>query len=109
MRAFAARRFGGPEVMELVSLPDPEAGPGEVIVDVRASSVNPVDWMMRDGLFGPGSVAGFPRALGVDFAGTVRAVGKGVSTLRPGAPVYGVASPLSGAHGAHAERLAVPA
>jgi NADPH:quinone reductase-like Zn-dependent oxidoreductase len=109
MRAFVATRFGGPEVMGLASLPEPEAGPGEVVVEVRASSVNPVDWMMRGGFFGPGSVARFPRALGVDFAGTIHAVGKGVSTLRPGAAVYGIASPLPGGQGAHAERLAVPA
>ncbi len=109
MRAFVARRFGGPEVMGLASLPDPEAGPGEVVVDVRATSVNPIDWMMRDGFFGPGSVARFPRALGVDFAGTVHAVGKGVAVLRPGTAVYGIASPVAGAQGAHAERLAVPA
>ncbi|HET8732673.1 MAG TPA: alcohol dehydrogenase catalytic domain-containing protein, partial [Anaeromyxobacteraceae bacterium] len=83
MKAFVATRFGGPEVMGLASLPEPEAGPGEVVVDVLASSVNPVDWMMRDGFFGPGSVARFPRALGVGFAGTVDAVGQGVSTLRP--------------------------
>ncbi len=109
MRALAAMRFGGPEVMGLVSLPDPEPGPGEVVVDVRASSVNPVDWMLRDGYFGPGSVARFPRVLGVDFAGTVRAAGRGVSGLRPGTPVFGIASPLSGAQGTLAERLAVPA
>ena len=53
MKAFAARGHGGPEVMGLAALPDPDPGPGEVVVDVHAASVNPLDWMLRNGYFRP--------------------------------------------------------
>jgi NADPH:quinone reductase-like Zn-dependent oxidoreductase len=109
MKAYAARGYGGPEVMGLAALPDPVPGPGEVVVDVHASSVNPVDWMLRNGYFRPRSGPPFPRVFGADFAGTVRAVGEGVAGLARGTPVYGSTSPASGGPGAHAERVAVPA
>jgi NADPH:quinone reductase-like Zn-dependent oxidoreductase len=109
MKAFAARSHGGPEVMGLAALPDPDPGPGEVVVDVHAASVNPLDWMLRNGYFRPRSGREFPRVFGADFAGTVMGVGKGVSGFSVGTPVYGDASPLSGNQGAHAERLVVPA
>lgn len=109
MKAFAARGYGGPEVMVLAALPDPEPGPGEVVVDVHAASVNPLDWMLRNGYFRPRSRRDFPRVFGADFAGTVRAVGAGVTGFAPGAAVYGDASPLAGGQGAHAERIVVAA
>jgi NADPH:quinone reductase-like Zn-dependent oxidoreductase len=109
MMAFAARAYGGPEVMALAALPEPEPGPGEVVVDVHAASVSPLDWMMRNGYFRPRSSREFPRVFGADFAGTVRAVGHGVAGFSPGTPVYGEASPLAGGQGAHAERLLVSA
>jgi NADPH:quinone reductase-like Zn-dependent oxidoreductase len=109
MKAFAARGYGGPEVMVLAALPDPEPGPGEVVVDVHAASVNPLDWMLRNGYFRPRSRRDFPRVFGADFAGTVRAVGRGVAGFAPGAAVYGDASPLAGGQGAHAERIVVAA
>ena len=109
MKAFAARAYGGPEVMALAALPEPEPGPGEVVVDVHAASVSPLDWMMRNGYFRPRPSGEFPRVFGADFAGTVRAVGHGVAGFSPGTPVYGEASPLAGGQGAHAERLLVSA
>jgi NADPH:quinone reductase-like Zn-dependent oxidoreductase len=109
MMAFAARSHGGPEVMGLAAIPEPVPGPGEVVVDVHAASVNPLDWMLRNGYFRPRSSGQFPRVFGADFSGTVKSVGAGVTGLNPGAPVYGDVSPLSGRQGAHAERLVVPA
>lgn len=108
MMAFAARGYGGPEVMEIAALPDPIPGPGEVVVDVHASSVNPLDWMLRNGYFRPRAGKEFPRVFGADFAGRVMAVGEGVEGFTPGLPVYGDASTLEGEQGAHAERLVVP-
>ena len=108
MMAFAARAYGGPEVMALAAMPEPEPGPGEVVVDVHASSVGPLDWMMRNGYFRARSDRKFPRVFGADFAGTVRSVGEGVAGFSPGMPVYGEASPMAGGQGAHAERLRVP-
>jgi len=109
MKAFAARAYGGPEVMALAALPEPEAGPGEVVVDVHAASVSPLDWMMRNGYFRPRSTDEFPRVFGADFAGTVKSVGQGVSGFSPGTPVYGESSPIAGGQGAHAERLLIAA
>ena len=109
MKAFAAQSYGGPEVMALAALPDPVPGPGEVVVDVHAASVNPLDWMLRNGYFRPRSGRQFPRVFGADFAGTVTGVGEGVSGFSVGTPVYGDASPLSGSQGAHAERLVIRA
>ena len=109
MMAFAARGYGGPEVMEVAALPDPIPGPGEVVVDVHAASVNPLDWMLRNGYFRPRAGKEFPRVFGADFAGRVMSVGEGVEGFTPGMPVYGDASPLDGEQGAHAERLVVPA
>ena len=109
MKAFAAQGYGGPEVMALAALPDPVPGAGEVVVDVHAASVNPLDWMLRNGYFRPRSGREFPRVFGADFAGTVKGVGEGVSGLSVGTPVYGDASPLSGNQGAHAERLVIRA
>ena len=109
MKAFAAQSYGGPEVMGLAALPDPVPGAGEVVVDVHAASVNPLDWMLRNGYFRPRSGREFPRVFGADFAGTVKSIGEGVAGLTPGIAVYGDASPLSGSQGAHAERLVVAA
>ncbi len=109
MLAFAARGYGGPEVMGLAALPDPVPGAGEVVVDVHAASVNPLDWMLRNGYFRPRSGREFPRVFGADFAGTIRAVGEGVTGLTPGMAVYGDTSPLTGDQGSHAERIVIAA
>jgi NADPH:quinone reductase-like Zn-dependent oxidoreductase len=108
MKAFVARGYGGPEVMGLAALPEPEPVGGEVVVDVHAASVNPLDWMLRNGYVRPRPATEFPRALGADFAGTVRRIGDGVEGLVPGMPVYGFTEPLAGGQGAHAERVVVP-
>ena len=52
MKAIQYSRFGGPEVLELVELPDPEPGPGQIRVAVRAAGVNPIDWKVRRGAMG---------------------------------------------------------
>ena len=52
MKAVRFSHFGGPEVLEIVDLPDPHPGPGEVRVEVRAAGVNPSDWKKRRGLIG---------------------------------------------------------
>ncbi|HET8723089.1 MAG TPA: NADP-dependent oxidoreductase [Anaeromyxobacteraceae bacterium] len=109
MKAFVARGYGGPEVMGLAALPEPEPRTGEVVVDVHAASVNPLDWMLRNGYLRPRTPPDFPRALGADFAGTIRSIGEGVGSLAPGMPVYGATEPLQGGNGAHAERVVVPA
>jgi NADPH:quinone reductase-like Zn-dependent oxidoreductase len=94
MKAFTYERYGGPGVLELKDLPEPEVTDDGVLVRIRATSVNPVDWHTMTGT--PYLVriqAGLRRPknerLGVDFAGTVEAVGKDVTKLRPGEEVFG--------------------
>src|SRR5215470_18996652 len=83
MRAVVVRQYGGPEVLRLAELPEPEPGPGEVTIGVRFAGVNFTDVRNRigDGL----GVA--PFVPGVEVAGTVRGIGDGVTGLSPGEPV----------------------
>jgi NADPH:quinone reductase-like Zn-dependent oxidoreductase len=85
MRAAVIRAHGGPEVVGLEDLPDPQAGPGQVLVAVRAAAVNHLDLWVRRGW--PGLVLAFPHVLGSDVAGVVEAVGAGVAEVKPGDPV----------------------
>ena len=94
MKAFIYKRYGKPDVLELQDLPSSEVADDGVLVRVRATSVNPVDWHTMTGT--PALVrmqAGLRRPknerLGVDFAGTVEAVGKDVTHLKPGDDVFG--------------------
>ena len=75
MKAVFIEQFGGPEVLKYGDLPDPVAGPGEVVVDNHAASVNGADWKVRAGQYKQGN---FPMALGRDFSGVVSAIGEGV-------------------------------
>ena len=74
MKAAFIAQFGGPEVLEYGDVPDPVAGPGEVVVDVTAASVNGADWKVRSAQY---SEARFPLVLGRDFSGLVAATGCG--------------------------------
>jgi NADPH:quinone reductase len=101
VRAVVIERKGGPEVLELCERPTSKPGPREVLVDVGAIGVNYRDVYERtiDGYAGPA-----PRILGVEGAGTVRAVGEGVQELRPGDRVAWKDAP-----GSYAEQVVVPA
>src|SRR2546423_1831478 len=105
MKAAYIEQFGGPEVIKYGELPDPVAGPGEVVIDIVAASVNAADWKVRLGHYG--GQAKFPIILGRDFSGGVSAVGAGVHDLKIGDPVFGVCE--AGQEGAYAEKIAVKA
>ena len=104
MKAAFIKQYGGPEVLKYGDLPDPVAGPGVVVVDVGAASVNAADWKARRGQYG---YAKFPLILGRDFSGIVGAVGAGVDDLRLGDAVFGVLP--SGQEGTYAEKIAIEA
>ena len=91
MRASLMDSFGGPEVLRITEVADPVARFGEVVVRVAATSVNPVDLKYRSGAVKPGESAHFPLILGLDLAGTVVALGEGVSSLAVGDQVFGMA------------------
>ena len=105
MKAMIIRDFGGPEVFESSELPKPEVKPGHVLVRVAATSVNPVDTMIRQmGKDLPISPEP-PAVLGMDFAGTVEAVGEGVTEYAEGDEVYGCAGGLGELQGTLAEYM----
>jgi NADPH:quinone reductase-like Zn-dependent oxidoreductase len=85
MKAIQFSRFGGPEVLELVELPDPHPGAGQIRVAVRAVGVNPVDWKVRSGAMG----GELPRTTGQELAGVVDEVGEGVADVGVGDEVFG--------------------
>lgn len=104
MKAAFIERYGGPDLLKYGDLPDPEAGSGEVVIDVHAASVNAADWKVRAGQY---AQATFPLILGRDFSGVISTVGAGVADLKRGDAVFGVCE--SGQEGAYAEKIAVKA
>ena len=105
MKAAYITGHGGPEMLAYGDLPEPIAGPGEVLVAVRAASVNGADWKVRAGRYGP--LSAFPHILGRDFSGVVAACGPGVRDFAVGDAVFGVCE--AGREGAYAEKIAVRA
>ncbi|WJW76123.1 zinc-dependent alcohol dehydrogenase family protein [Thiohalobacter sp. IOR34] len=103
MKAYVINRFGGPEVFEAAELPRPEPGPGEVLIRVVASSVNPIDCKIRRGEVPVGP--DFPAVLHADVAGVIEALGEGVDAFRVGDEVYGCAGGMKGLPGALAEYM----
>ena len=109
MKAMIVRSFGGPEVFEAAELPTPEASAGHVLVRVAATSVNMVDTMIRQ--MGPKLPLSPepPAVLGMDFAGTIEAIGEGVTEYAVGDEVYGCAGGLADLQGALAEYMVADA
>ncbi len=95
MKAIRVHEFGGPEVMKLEEVPTPSAGPAQVVVRVRAAGVNPVEVYIRSGAYA--AKPQLPYTPGGDAAGTIEAVGSGVTELNPGDRVYTLTT-LSGAY-----------
>jgi NADPH:quinone reductase-like Zn-dependent oxidoreductase len=95
MRAIVQDRFGPPDTLRLADMPTPQAGPGEVLVRVRAAALNPYDWHMLRGdpfvarFMGVGLTKPKAQVAGVDGAGVVNAVGADVRQLQPGDEVLG--------------------
>src|ERR1044071_2763074 len=109
MKAVLLTGHGGPEKLQYGDAPDPIAGPGEVVVDVHAASVNAADYKVR---LGGGAYSGtsnlkFPYVLGRDFSGLVTALGAGVTDFKIGDPVFGVMD--AGIEGCYAEKVKIAA
>lgn len=88
MRAIAFYEFGGPDVLQIVDIPIPEPGPGQVRVAVRTTAVNPADWKIRSGALSFGEPV-FPQYPGGEIAGVVDAVGPDVTDVAVGDEVLG--------------------
>jgi NADPH:quinone reductase-like Zn-dependent oxidoreductase len=108
MKAVVFDEHGGPEVLHLAEVPDPIPGPGEVVVDIYAASVNAADYKVR---LGGGAYSGssvkLPHILGRDFSGVVSALGAGVNDFAIGDAVFGVCD--QGIEGGYAEKIAIKA
>ena len=102
MHAITLPTFGGPDVLTWAEVPDPEPGPGEVLVEVAATAINRADVMQRLGHYPPPS--GAPAYPGLECAGRVAALGEGVTSWHVGDQVCAL---LGG--GGYAEQVAVPA
>lgn len=102
MRAVTTTGPGGPEVLTISELPDPEPGPGEVVIEVAATAVNRADFLQRQGLYAP--PPGASEVIGLECSGTIAAVGDGVTDWAVGTPVCAL---LAG--GGYAGRVVVPA
>lgn len=85
MKAVSFHRFGGPEVLEIVDLPDPHPGPGQVRIVVRAAGINPSDWKKRKGLMDEE----LPQTMGHEAAGVVDELGERVTDAAVGDRVFG--------------------
>ena len=101
MRAITAPEPGGPEALTVTELPDPEAGPGEVVIDVVASAVNRADTLQRQGFYPP--PPGASEILGLECSGRIAELGEGVEGWKVGDEVCAL---LAG--GGYAARVAVP-
>jgi len=106
VKAFVLTSFD--HAPEFADVPEPEPGPGEVRVRVHATSVNPVDHMIRSGFFRAVQEYRFPAVFGRDFAGVVQTVGDGVTRLREGDEVYGFVKRDYIGDGTFADYVVVP-
>ncbi|MDB5007101.1 MAG: NADPH:quinone reductase [Mucilaginibacter sp.] len=107
MKAIRIHEFGGPEVMKLDEVPVPRPGANEVLIRVYASSVNPVDWKIRDGIRKNAFPGKLPLTMGWDVSGVIMETGSKVKNLKNGDEVYSRPDPTK--NGAFAEYIVVMA
>ncbi|MGD9726200.1 MAG: NADP-dependent oxidoreductase [Nitrospiraceae bacterium] len=107
MKALQILRYGGRDAMQFTDkAPKPAAGKGQVLIEVHAASINPIDWKIRAGYMKEHLPLAMPATFGGDVSGAVTAVGESVSDLKVGSRVFGYASPVSGGSGSFAEFVA---
>ena len=107
MKALMQDDYGGLDAMRLGNLPDPVPGPDDVLVEVHAAGINPIDWKVRAGALRARLELTFPDVLGRDLSGVIVAVGANVTDLKTGDALFGVCPPNR--WGSHAELIAVDA
>jgi NADPH:quinone reductase-like Zn-dependent oxidoreductase len=103
MKAIVLREYGPASNLKYEEFPEPQPGPGEVLVRVQAASINPIDWKLRSGAAKSIFPLSFPAILGRDVAGTVRELGEGMEGFAVGDRVFALAN------GTYAELCAVKA
>ena len=90
MQAIQAQDYGGPEVLVLEQAPRPEPNADQVLIQLKASGVNPADWKYRSGVYKQFMQLQFPWTPGMEGSGVVEAVGENITTLKKGDEVYGI-------------------
>jgi NADPH:quinone reductase-like Zn-dependent oxidoreductase len=98
VKAFGYTTTGGPEVQQFLELAEPTPLAGELLVEVRAAGVNPVDFKIRSGSFGTTASEEQPSVLGSEVSGVVRAVGQDATGFAVGDEVFGAVAPGSGGY-----------
>ena len=98
VKAFGYNSNGGPDVQEFLDLEMPSPMAGELLVEVRAAGVNPVDWKIRSGLLGAARPSDLPAVLGSEVSGVVREVGQDVEGFTVNDEVFGSVAPGSGGY-----------
>ncbi len=106
MKAYFSTNYGGPEVSSYGDYPDPVPGEDEILVEVKAVSINPVDFKVKRGDFKILTGTSFPRIFGSDFSGIIRKTGKSETELKTGDRIYGISPGLLRRPGALGELLA---
>ncbi len=107
MRALLIDAFGAPETLSIRLVEQPKAGPGDLLLRVRAAGVNPIDWKIAAGLLQARAPIALPHVPGRDCAGVIEAIGEGVSGFAVGQSVIAVADRRR--WGTHAHYVALPA
>jgi 2-desacetyl-2-hydroxyethyl bacteriochlorophyllide A dehydrogenase len=105
MKAVTINKYGSPEVLQYTDVEQPKITSDRILVKVRASSVNPIDWKIRKGMLGVLTGNKFPMILGFDIAGEVVEIGSNVKNFKVGDVIYAYSDSLPG--GAYAEYAAV--
>jgi len=108
MKAIAVNDWGGRDALELLDIEPPPVAPDGVLIRVRAASLNPVDYKVREGYLAGAFPFHFPVILGWDAAGVVEEVGAAVTWFKPGDPVYGYCRRHELEYGTYAEFTTVP-
>lgn len=103
MKAAQYDKYGDSSVIEIRDIPKPSPSENQVLVEVYAASVNPIDWKVRQGYLSKMAPLNFPVTIGGNFSGVVVEIGLGVSEFKIGDEVYGQALVLNGGSGSMAE------
>src|SRR5687767_11749323 len=107
MKAIVYQKFGNADVLQTIEVTTPSIQPNQVLVKVKAISINPLDWKIRKGEMKLMSGSKFPKRTGVDFAGIIEDTGSAVTNFKKGDEVFGVVKNIM-EDGALAEYVAVP-
>jgi NADPH:quinone reductase-like Zn-dependent oxidoreductase len=102
MRAYGFGRYGDSGVQEFLDLDEPAPMASELLVEVRAAGVNPVDWKIREGLLADDQPLEFPAVLGSEVSGVVRGIGPDIDGFAAGDEVFGAVAPGSGGYAEYA-------